>query len=373
VRTVVVSDLHLGLANDADLLRRPSFLERLTSFVAGADRLVLLGDVLELRDRPLPHVVELARPVFGALGRAIGDGEIVVVAGNHDHHLVEAWLERRLLDSAQPLGLEQFTEPEGALEVLAEAAAPARVRAAYPGLWLADGVYAMHGHFLDRHLTLPTFERLGVAMVERVLGVPPGGDPLSPPGGDDPVTATEYENAQAPIYALLFALAQGTSRPGRGNPAQQSVRVLETLGGRRSAVARLRSWLLGTVAVPGAVGIANRLGLGPVSADLSAGAITRAGVAAMREVARRLRIDARSLIFGHTHRRGPRPTEAEWLLSAGGRMLNTGSWVHSPSLLGPTAEQSDWWPGTVAVIDDGEPSLEHLLDDLGREELRQPD
>jgi len=128
-----------------------------------------------------------------------------------------------------------------------------------------------------------------------------------------------------------------------------------------------------TVAVPGAVGLANRLGLGPVSADLSAGAITRAGVAAMREVASRLRIDARWLIFGHTHRRGPRAEEAEWLLQGGGRMLNTGSWIHAPSLLGPTAAVSDWWPGTVAVIEDSEPRLQQLLDDLSREDLRRSD
>jgi hypothetical protein len=371
MRTVVASDIHVGLASDADLLRRPSFRERLTSFAAGAERLVLLGDVLELRDRPLPQIVELARPVFADLGRAIGDGEIVVVAGNHDHHLIEAWLERRLLGSAEPLGLEQFSEPEGALEILAEAAAPARLRVAYPGLWLADGVYAMHGHFLDRHLTLPTFERLGVAMVERVLGVPPDGDPLAPPGGEEPVTATDYEKAQTPIYALLFAMAQGTSQPGRGNPALQSVKVLQTLGGQRGRAARMRGWLLGTVAVPGAVGIANRLGLGPVSSDLSAGAITRAGIAAMREVASRLQIEARWLIFGHTHRRGPRANEAEWLLGSSGRMLNTGSWVHAPSLLGSSAASSDWWPGTVAVVEEGEPRLEHLLDDLSREDLRR--
>lgn len=369
MRTVVASDLHIGLANDADLLRRPSFRERLTSFVAGAERLVLLGDVLELRDRPLPQVLELARPVFADLGRAVGDGEIVVVAGNHDHHVVEAWLERRLLDSAQPLGLEQLTEPEGALEIIAEAVAPARLRVGYPGLWLADGVYAMHGHFLDRHLTLPTFERLGVAMVERVLGVPPGGDPLAPPGGEEPVTAAEYERSQTPVYALLFALAQGASQAGRGNPAVRSVRIFQAMGGGDSRAARVRGWLLGAVAVPSAVGLANRLGLGPVSADLSAGAITRAGLTAMREVANRLQIDARWLIFGHTHRRGPRPEEAEWLLGRGGRMLNTGSWVHSPSLLGPTAAASDWWPGTVAVVEDGEPRLEHLLDDLARDDL----
>jgi predicted phosphodiesterase len=135
VRTVVLSDLHLGAGGDGDLLRRPSFLSVLTEFAAGADRIVLLGDVLELRDRPLARVVEMAEPVFEALGALAGEsGEIVVVAGNHDHHLAEAWLERRALTASEPLGLEHFTDPEGALAALAERARPARVRLAYPGL-----------------------------------------------------------------------------------------------------------------------------------------------------------------------------------------------------------------------------------------------
>src|SRR5436190_7199041 len=126
VRTVVASDLHIGAASDADLARRPSFLDRLSEFASGADRLVLLGDLLELRDRPLQRIVELAEPIFEGVGRAVGDAEIVVVPGNHDHHLVEGWLERRMLDGSGPLGLEQFGEPEGALAALAELARPAR-------------------------------------------------------------------------------------------------------------------------------------------------------------------------------------------------------------------------------------------------------
>ena len=371
MRTVVVSDLHLGAANDADLLRRRSFLVRLADFLRGADRVVLLGDVLELRDRPLWRVVELAGPAFEAIGGALGDGELVVVAGNHDHHLVEGWLERRMLDGSDPLGLEQIADPEGALAPLARLAAPARTRLAYPGLWLADGVYATHGHFLDRHLTIPTFERLAVAMVERVLGTPPAGDPLEPPGGDDRITAEQYEAAQGPVYALLYALAQAAP-PGRMSGAGPTARVWAALGGGEGLPARVRGWLLGTVAVPGAVGVANRLGLGPVRSDLSPGAITRAGIAAMREVAERLGIEADWVVFGHTHRRGPRAGESEWLLPNGGRLLNTGSWVHAPTLLGETAAQSAWWPGTVAVIEDGAPVLVHLLDELSRDDLAGP-
>ena len=55
-----------------------------------------------------------------------------------------------------PLGLEQLIEPADAspaLELMADWAAPARTRVAYPGLWVRPDVYAMHGHYLDAHLT----------------------------------------------------------------------------------------------------------------------------------------------------------------------------------------------------------------------------
>ncbi len=273
---------------------------------------------------------------------------------------------------AEPLGLEHFAEPEGALAALAERARPAGVRLAYPGLWLGDGVYAMHGHFLDRHLTIPTFERLGVAMVERVLGAPPAGDPLAPPGGEEPITPDEYESAQAPVYALLYALAQASS-PARVTGGGSSARVWQALGGGEGRAAKVRGWLLGAVAVPGAVGVANRLGLGPVRSDLSPGAITSAGVIAMSEVVERLEIGAKWVLFGHTHRRGPREGEEPWRAGESTRLLNTGSWVHSPGVLGATAAESGWWPGTVAEIDGGEPRLVHLLEEHSREDLKRLD
>jgi hypothetical protein len=245
------------------------------------------------------------------------------------------------------------------------------VRFAYPGIWLNDDVYATHGHYLDRHLTVPTIERLGVAIVERVLGVPGGGpDPLAPPDDHDPDRIDEYERVQTPVYAFLFGLAQATVGERRGG-ADPSARLWRMLGGGDTRTARLRSWLLGSVAVPGAVGVANRLGLGPVRSDLSPGAITSGGLAAIGEVARRLSIDADHLIFGHTHRRGPMPAETGWRMPEGTRLWNTGSWVYAPGLLGRTPADSPYWPGTVAVLDDdGPPELRHLLDDRSRTELR---
>ncbi len=131
--TAIVSDLHLGLGSGADLLRREGFRARLLKALEGVDRLIVLGDVLELRDRPLPWVLETARPALAALGDAMAGGEMVIVPGNHDHHLIEPWLERRRLEGAEPLELEHVGEPEGlAFEALCSSAAPATVRFAYP-------------------------------------------------------------------------------------------------------------------------------------------------------------------------------------------------------------------------------------------------
>ncbi len=370
MRTVVVSDLHLSSSGNIDLLRRAQHREALLSELQGADEVVLLGDAIELRDRPLSEALELARPFFAELGSAIGDARLLLVPGNHDHHLLEEWLEQRRLESAGPLGLEQrIPARSGPVSELIRGSGLKHVELAYPGVWLRSGVYATHGHYLDRHLTVPTFERLAVAAVERVLSGTKDTAPGELPGSaeEGPAIPDDYERAQAPVYAFLFALAQAGERLSGGNP---SARVWQALGGGYGRAARVRGWLLGTVAVPGAVGVANRLGLGPVRSDLSPGAVTRAGLEAIGEVLRRLEIEADHLIFGHTHRRGPMRGETGWRLEGGTRLWNAGSWVYAPGLLGRTAAESPYWPGTVVVLEDErQPELRHLLDDRAKAEL----
>ena len=68
MRTTVLSDLHLGARSGADLLSRAAVRERLIERLEATDRLVLLGDVVELRERPGPEVIALAEPLFAALG-----------------------------------------------------------------------------------------------------------------------------------------------------------------------------------------------------------------------------------------------------------------------------------------------------------------
>ena len=50
--TAIVSDLHLGMKAGTDIALRPPVRERLAQALEGADRIVLLGDLLELRERP---------------------------------------------------------------------------------------------------------------------------------------------------------------------------------------------------------------------------------------------------------------------------------------------------------------------------------
>jgi hypothetical protein len=361
MRTVVVSDLHLAAGHGADLIRRAAFRERLWPALEGADRVVLLGDVIELRDRPLAEAVAAAQPFFEELGEVLGAGQVLLVPGNHDHHLLNGWLERRRLAGGRPLALEQTAKPPaGVLSAIGRMLGDAELVLAYPGIRLGEGVYATHGHYLDAHLTVPTFERLGVGTMERLLGgLPAAGR-----------TPDDYERAQAPLYDFLYALAQAGGTGGRFAGASPSARIWTALSGTGGPAARVRGLLLGAVALPGAVGVANRLGIGRFRADLSLEEIGRAGVSAMGEVVRHLGIEAEHLVFGHTHRRGPLPEEQEWIAPGGARLLNTGSWVHSPALLGPSAEESPYWPGTVAVIEDsGPPELRHLLDELTHEDL----
>jgi hypothetical protein len=373
-RTVVLSDLHLGSSGEIDLLRRPELREPLWGALSEADEVVLLGDAVELRDLPLEAAIETSRPFFGELGSVIGDGRVTLVPGNHDHHLLDGWLERRRLDGDAPLELEQRIPVEGGpLAELVKGMGRAHVGLAYPGVWLRPGTYATHGHCLDRHLTVPSFERLAVAAVERVVGEPREAAVDEPEEHEAPGSASpaDYERVQAPLYAFLFALAQSGTPAERLGGANPSARVWQAVGGGYGRAARIRGLLLGSVALPGAVGVANRLGLGPVKADLSPGAITRAGLAAIGDVVYRLGIDADHVVFGHTHRRGPLRAESGWRLENGTRLWNTGSWIHAPWLLGKRAADSPYWPGTVIVLEDGrDPRPRNLLEDWTREELR---
>ncbi len=364
MRTLVVSDLHLGSRSEADVLRRRAARDRLLARVEGADRLVLLGDTVEMRQGPSREAMAVARPVLEELGAAVGRAcEVVLVPGNHDHHLVAPWLEARGAHvEPAPLGLEEHpgTAASAAGEAIAQWMAPARVTLSYPGIWLRDDVYATHGHYLDRHTTTPTFERLGAGVMNRLVGDAP-----------DDARPDDYEAGLAPLYAWMHAMAERSG--GQRRPSSQaSANAWKLLGG--DGRKPLRGRLLAGV-LPLGISTVHRIGLGPVSSDLSVAQLRRAGVAAMSEVVARLGIRADHILYGHTHRAGPFADDdsQEWVLDGGGRLTNTGCWVYESMFL-RRGRSSPYWPGSVVELGDrGPPVLSRLLTEVDPDALRAPD
>lgn len=319
---------------------------------------MLLGDVLELRHGPVREALGAAAGPLREIGAALDpDAEVVITAGNHDHHLIEGWSQRRAADGLPAgLGLEADVdwvtgEPLAAIAQLLE---PARVRVSYPGAWLRPDVYATHGHYLDLHLTVPTIERLGTAVMARVVG-------LGPAEAAGPRSPEDYERVLVPIYAWIHAVAQHADPARSGHLHGGSVRGWNALTGDARRTWRGRAL---AAAWPVAVAGLNRARLGPLRPEVSGPELRRAGLRAISEVVGRLGMETGHVLFGHTHRAGPLPgdEEPEWCTIGGTRLLNTGSWVHEPSFLGPDPARSPYRAGFAAVVeDDGPPRLVNLL------------
>jgi hypothetical protein len=300
-------------------------------------------------------VLEAAAPFFRALGGALDGRRLVILPGNHDHKLVERWLAGR----TEPVSLEQRLAPEKASDLAGALAAlmpDANVEFAYPGLWVREDVYATHGHYLDAHMTVPTFERLAIAASARLA--------LDARGGrwNDVHSPDDYEALLAPVYAWTHAAAQ-SGRPGKAPAGGAAVSVWRTLRAGRGGGLRTQALVAG---FPLAVAALNAAGLGPLQSEVSGGALRRAGLIAMSEVVERLRIRARHVIFGHTHRAGMLEGDiaAEWLTPNGVQLHNTGSWVFGQAFLARGDSQSPYWPGSAVLIDDGAPpQLLRLLAD----------
>jgi Calcineurin-like phosphoesterase len=368
MRTLVISDLHLGGRTGVDILRRPEILAVLLAEVVKADRLVLLGDTLELRHGPAREALAAARPVLEALGETLPAGrEVVLVPGNHDHALASPWLDAH----QRPLGLETRVRPGTASPIARHvggwlAGGGADIVIAYPGVWLRADVYATHGHYLDPHGTVPTFERIAAGVMERLAGPVPA-----------PAVAEDYERVLAPLYAWITSAAQRATqgRPAAGaGRAGKAYTVLQGGDGHRPVRARALA-----AAFPLGIRGLNLLGIGPVSGDLSGGALRRSALRGMTEVVERLDLEAEHVVFGHSHRPGPLPADelTEWRTPGGTWLHNTGSWVHEPSFTGSSAGSAPYWPGGAVVVEDddeagGPPRLLRLLADVSLPPVPDP-
>ncbi len=351
-RTLVVSDLHLGMRNCHDALRTSAAQDALATYLqdGGFTRLVLLGDAIELRHGPTRDALAAAEPCLRRLGEALGaDGTVVLVPGNHDHQLIAPWLAKRG-QAKEPPPLKLDDRPgrtaSYATGVIAKALAPATLEVRYPGLWLRDDVYAMHGHYLDCLFTMPTAERVAVGAMARVVGeVPESG-----------ATPDDFEAQLAPLYAWTDAIVHarhGAAWSAKGQQTSKS--AWTTLNGESG---RIRARALGLMFAAGVASL-NRAGIGPVRAELSGHGLRQAGLRAINDVVRRLGIEADHVVFGHTHRAGPLPEDHrhEWQTVTGAQLHNAGSWTVDPTLSRGGPDNPYAGGRAIVIEDEGPPQL----------------
>jgi hypothetical protein len=354
MRTAIISDLHLGAASGEDVLRHAEVRRALLEEIGEADRVVLLGDVVELRDLAVGTALEAARPFFEELGEALGEREVTIVPGNHDHRFAEPLLDELSLGGGERLGLEQSGGPSpGPTALIDEWLGAARLRIAYPGLWIRDDVYATHGHYMDAHLAIPRAECLAAATLIRVSG-----------GLPSRATAADYEKVLRPIYGFAYGVAQARPERVARRRGKAAEAAWEVLAGERNGGSRRQQLNRAAIraSFPACVWAVNRLLHAGFDPDVSGESIFRGGLAAATELAARLGVDGGHVINGHTHRGGPFEGEAGWRLPGGGSLHNTGSWCFASAFHHPATPPGPYWPGTVTwVEDDGPPRRVRLL------------
>jgi hypothetical protein len=319
------------------VLTRPEPLRRLLGALDQIDRLVLLGDIVELMEGRAQQALGVAEPVLRELGARLGpQREVVIVPGNHDLPLVRRWVRshRGELSPSTPVPIDATA----VLSRIGSWLAPAQVRVYYPGVWLSKRVWATHGHYLDRHL-LP----------ESSFGIRRGRLGRTAPDG---ASALDYERLRRPSLTRTARLLPW--------PAAALLDDLAELI-RASTMPRVQRGLLHRRPAP-------------LTSMLLGLQMRRASIPALARVVQRLGVEADWVIFGHVHRVGPLPGEdpAAWQGPGGRpRVLNTGAWLYEPLLVHRARPPHPYWPGGAVLLEPGaDPHALGLLDDLSPELLR---
>ena len=312
----MISDIHLGQGGGISLLTRPRPLAALLQALDEYDRLVLLGDTVEMQEVHPTQSFPIAEPVLRMIAERLGpEKQVLLLPGNHDHALVRDWAR-----AAGPDLARENVVPADASRLLEQVVSwfeATRIEVHYPGVWLGEGIWATHGHYLNHYLR------------------PVSSYGLHPPTGVAPATPAESE------YVSDDPADEPHLRDG-----MLPERWLD------------RHW---------------PTRLAPLSAFLLDRQMQRHALPAMLGVVRALGVEARWVIFGHVHRRGPRGRDDQGRWSGeDGRplLLNTGSWRYEPVVVRRLDGAASYWPGgAVSIGEDGVPRSIGLLDDLSEKQL----
>jgi UDP-2,3-diacylglucosamine pyrophosphatase LpxH len=334
VRTLVISDLHIGSRLGRDVLRHPEALAVLLEALDGVDRLVLLGDVVELSEGRPRQALRIAEPILRALGRRMGpERPVVMVPGNHDRALARAWAVRQgaalRVDAVVP------HDASRTLATLLEWLKPAEVEVRTPGVWLTPRIFAHHGHYLDRHL-LP----------EAAWGA---------------LRSDARRGAGAVVGPLAYERRRAARPPLESRLSRRLPRALATLA--ENTADRLRA---ATMPSPRKL---QPHRIAPLTRVLLTRQMQHASIPALAHAMARIGVEPEPewLVFGHVHRLGPVASDDPALWTVGStRIANTGSWIYEPLLLHRGTPPHPYWPGGAILIEDdaADPRPISLLDDL---------
>lgn len=353
VRSIVISDLHLGDPFQCDLMRYEWVRERFWPLLEGADSLILLGDTWELSFQHMSEALTASKPFFSELSVNFPDINLICVPGNHDHHLVVMATDERR--ERQALGIPD-EDPWGvapAERILSKLCPSANVGSAYP-VFDHQGVVLTHGHYLASHVN-----HLGWRSFDRLQWWIWRQSPRR-----EGLEAADYESLMSPLYELCYQVAQLPE----GVKAQKEIE-------------RMFSQVGAAISIPGHLGrqvghlvssVRSRVFKGPdpllgVVSIEQPDASHAELLSAMAAVARNLKLDqiSNQLIFGHIH--VPMLNQVSADMSD---MLfhNCGSFFFDYR----EAKRPGYWdrcePGTALSITDGVVDLHHTLtpDDLAR-------
>ena len=319
MRTLVISDLHLGQGGGISVLTQPRPLMTLLDALDQHDRLVLLGDIIETKETHPEVAFPIAEPVLRAIAERLGPNkQLLLLPGNHDHSLVREWTEAQ----GSQLARENAVPPD-ASPLLAQLLAwltATRVEVHYPGIWLSDEVWATHGHQLNHFLR-----------------------PVASWGLHSRTRAQAATMTATP--ATLEYVAEHPPPP----------HMRDGMPPERWLDRHLPAWLA------------------PLTSRMLGRQTQRHALPAFAAATRALGVEARFVVFGHLHRRGPRVGDVQrrWSSTDGAQqLLNTGSWRYEPVIAHRLGPGSQYWPGgAVTIGEDGIPRSTGLLDDLTEADL----